>query len=420
MIKIENTEVVGWKHAIRGARNPMNSWDKSDSDFTDRGSWYPFIGENDLDLMKRLVNAGTDHSKFMRMITVYADITAPAYWVAEHDTYKVSTVRNSCSFMHKGVSKPFEITDFSVADERIYQVLSPIQSKHYQLTYPYETNEYREYVAQNGRKYKVFSNGRVFRCEFTYTDNYGTGRTRKFEECEVKPSETASGYYEIHIGGRSGEKWLLHRLVAHVWNDNPELRETVNHKNGNKGDNSAENLEWLCLSDNIKEGFACGLYDNNKLHCNYIKWKRGHKTATPDIKARVVSDHFKGLTPSEISDKYNLPKKYINNAIFCPKCEDSDLFCQCYIWETIIDNLNCLRQEYLDTKDEAIFQAIRQLLPQGYNIRYTWSANYQVLRNIYHSRKNHRLPEWHTFCEWIETLPYSELITGSEVREENV
>ena len=136
MIKFENTEVMGWGHAIRGMRNPMNSWEKGDSydsvncgecGIVDRDGickpaehraecekhreWY--VGPNDLDLMKRLRNAGTDHRKFMRMVTVYVDITAPLYWWKEFDTYKVGTVANSCSTMHKIAEKEFTLEDFS-------------------------------------------------------------------------------------------------------------------------------------------------------------------------------------------------------------------------------------------------------------------------------------------------------------------
>lgn len=193
MIKIEKTDVFGWKAAIRGLRNPMNSWDKSDSGFEDTTF---YVGKNDLKLMQSLAKAGNDHGKFARMITVTCDITAPLYWVAEHDTYKVATVRNSCSFMHKGVSKPFELSDFSVT----------------------------------------------------------------------------------------------------------------------------------------------------------------------------------------------------------PGCESEFL--------KIIDTLNFLRNCYLETKDDKFFFMIRQLLPQGYNVKYTWQANYQVLWSIYKARKNHRLPEWHDFCDWCESLPY--------------
>lgn len=207
MIKIENVEVFGFEAAIRGCRNPMNSWDKSDSFWKIDDSNYEYeeyyvdgcgfvIMPNDLKLMRNLAKAGDDHGKFLRMINVTCDITAPLYWVAEHDTYKVSTVRNSCSFMHKGVSEPFELSDFTI--------------------------------------------------------------------------------------------------------------------------------EHGCESEVLK----------------------------------------------------------------------------------IIDTLNYLRGLYLESKDFKYFRMIRQLLPQGYNVRYTWQANYQVLKNIYYARKNHRLSEWREFCKWIETLPY--------------
>lgn len=110
MINFENTSVYGWESAIRGMRNPMNSWDKSDSIFVPNQK---LIGDSDYNLMKQLVKAGTDHSKFMRMITVTVDITAPLYWWKEFDTYKVGTVRNSCSTMHKIHSKEFTLDDFS-------------------------------------------------------------------------------------------------------------------------------------------------------------------------------------------------------------------------------------------------------------------------------------------------------------------
>lgn len=124
MIKITNAEVFGWEAAIRGMRNPMNSWDKSDSKH-----WHETIvghvverrvvGMNDRALMKKLVEAGSDHAKFMRMINVTMDVTAPLYWWKEWDTYKVSTVANSCSTMHKIADKEFTLEDFS------YEHLTP-------------------------------------------------------------------------------------------------------------------------------------------------------------------------------------------------------------------------------------------------------------------------------------------------------
>ena len=122
MLKIENTEVLGWEHAIRGMRNPMNSWAKSDSEVSvcecerwphDVKKSFACLGSNDLDLMKRLRNAGTDHRKFMRMITVYVDLIGPLYWWKEFDTYKVGTTANSTSTMHKIHAKPFSAEDFS-------------------------------------------------------------------------------------------------------------------------------------------------------------------------------------------------------------------------------------------------------------------------------------------------------------------
>lgn len=128
MLKIENTEVLGWDAAIRGMRNPKNSWEKSDSQFVRDPDYGCFgacpcaelvdcdcchVGPNDLKLMTTLRNAGTDHRKFMRMITVYLDITAPLYWWKEFDTYKVGTVANSCSTMHKITDKEFTLDDFS-------------------------------------------------------------------------------------------------------------------------------------------------------------------------------------------------------------------------------------------------------------------------------------------------------------------
>lgn len=129
MIKLENTKVIGWEHAIRGMRNPMNSWDKSDSDWEDWNlndsekvdipveeafeNWKYFVGPNDLGLMQKLSLGGSVHAKYRRMIVVYVDITAPLYWWKEFDTYKVGTVANSCSTMHKIHAKEFTLDDFS-------------------------------------------------------------------------------------------------------------------------------------------------------------------------------------------------------------------------------------------------------------------------------------------------------------------
>lgn len=182
MLKIEKTEVVGWEAAVRGMRNPMNSWEQSDSgaclthgpahcsecEYVDSGctcsgtdlDTHYIIGSNDLDLMTRLRNAGTDHRKFMRMIEVYADITAPLYWWKEFDTYKVGTVANSCSTMHKIAEKEFEFDDFS-HEKLINSACMEIQEQHIRLS-PIQTlattieclNAYRDlYLQTKDKKY---------------------------------------------------------------------------------------------------------------------------------------------------------------------------------------------------------------------------------------------------------------------------
>lgn len=224
MINIEETKTYGWEAAIRGMRNPMNSWDKSDTHESSSYSpamdnwggatedgFYLFVGDEDLSLMRRLCAAGTDHRKFMRMITVSCDITAPLYWWKEFDTYKVGTVANSCSTMHKIHDKEFTLDDFS-----------------------------HEHIL----------------CE-TFT-------------------------------GLVNPTTLLNGIVA-------------------------------------------ALNQNRKL--------------------------------------------------------------------------------YLQTKNKTYWWQMIQLLPSSYNQKRTVMLNYEVLTNIYNSRRNHKLDEWRDFCDWIKTLPYSELIT---------
>ena len=136
MIKLAHTEVVGWEHAIRGMRNPLESWGKSDSYW----DYKKHLGLNDRDLMMRLRNAGTDHRKFMRMIVVYVDILAPLYWWKEFDTYKVGTVANSCSTMHCIHKKEFSLEDFScehLDDEETAAISHPDEVYRHEYTSKY-------------------------------------------------------------------------------------------------------------------------------------------------------------------------------------------------------------------------------------------------------------------------------------------
>lgn len=175
MIRIEKTDVYGWEAAIRGMRNPMNSWDKSDSDMCHGADGFEdctinvtgvcprhgdfnhdvfCVGKNDHELMMKLAKGGSVHAKYRRMITVTCDITAPLYWWKEFDTYKVGTVANSCSTMHKIHAKEFTLDDFShehlIADRPVpCKPFSPLQALHVQIDI---LNKYREMYIDSGKQ----------------------------------------------------------------------------------------------------------------------------------------------------------------------------------------------------------------------------------------------------------------------------
>jgi len=408
-MKVDYTDVVGLEPAVLGVRFPMcksfeEAKTKSDS-YYDKGNF--IIGSDDMRICKNLVaadnNGGSQpNSKFLRMIHVHVALTAPMYFMAELDTYKVGTTRNSSSFQHKGTSKRFEIEDFEV-DEAIKEVLSIKEKEYDKLTYPYETEEYRIYTCENGRKYKVFKNGRVFSCAYDLPDT--TGRVRHFDERECQPSLTPSGYYELNIGGRNGEKWVVHRLVATCWIDNPENKRTVDHLDMNKGNNSVENLEWVDLEENIRREMEH--YKHKNLQTRYRIWKATSKL-TPEDKVLLRKCAQSGVPDKDLEKIFNLSRSQIQVIRYNLKntSEFSDLFEKCWYWEKDLENLNTLRDKYLDTKDYEYFREIRQLLPSSYCYTSMFDCDYATLRNIYKWRKNHKLIEWHQFCKWVESLPY--------------
>lgn len=400
-MKFANTKVYNIARAIYSARNAMESWDKSDSNLEKET-----IGKNDLNLAQRLIRAGSEHRKFLRQIFVSIDITAPSYFMAELDTYKVGVTRNSTSIQHKGISHRYTIDDFEV-DNDIKEVLRIKEKELLPLIYSYETTEYKIYTCENGRQYKVFKNGRVFSCAYDLTDTLP--RTRHFEERELIPSVTTSGYYELNMGGRNGEKWLLHRLVATVWIDNVNCFETVDHLNGNKGDNSVENLEWVSREENIKREWKN--FSGFDLQKSYKNWKISSKVS-PAERLKIRELYKTGMTQKEITKLFELKQAQIS--VICrdekSTSENKELFEHCWYWEQIIDSLNMLRDKYLDTKDYKYFRLIRQLMPMGYLYKSTVTMNYENVLNMYHQRcvHPHKLTEWSvSFKNWVESLPYA-------------
>ena len=412
-MKFENTTVTGIENAIIGLRLPMSKGfedakSKSDSVFIPGAISQIKIGDDDLRIINNLLRAdgcgrtGEPNSKFLRMIHVQVAITAPSYFMAELDTYKIGTVRNSTSVQHKGVSRAYSINDFEVEPD-VLEVLTEKDREIITLTYPYETNEYRIYTCENGRKYKVFKNGRIISCAYSLTDS--TGRTRQFEEKECVPSATPSGYFEINIGGRNGEKWLLHRLIATCWIDNPDKLSTVDHINTDKGDNSVENLEWVTLEENIRREWQNHKgFDKQKAYKN---WKASSKTMPPE-RMRIRDLYKNGMSQKEIAEFMQMSQAQISVILRDSEStsKNKDLFEMCYYWEELISTLNSLREKYLETKDYSYFRAIRQILPMSFKYTSMFDCNYATLRNIYAWRRGHKLTEWHDFCKWVESLPY--------------
>lgn len=394
MIKIENVETYGWEAAIRGMRNPKNSWEKSDSEWYSIGfptsnpaaindkylSQKYCIGDNDLDLMTRLCNAGTDHGKFMRMITVTADITAPLYWWSEYDTYKVGTVANSCSKMHKLLYKPFEMSDFS------FDKLPGFKN---------EIKQFRPEVDEEVELWK--------RIDADY-DVSNQGRVRHGKRI-LSGSVHSDNYILVTLHGK---QIPIHRLVAEAFIPNYEKKPEVNHIDGNKMNNAVDNLEWTTRAENQKHAV------DNGLQPKPAKTYQGKFTAEQreEIKHLWDSGMF---SRRQLSKKFGVSHTCINDILNdkYKYAESVNVFEE--VARPIVDTLNELRDSYFVCENEAskkeIWYSILQLLPESYNQRRTVQLNYAVLRNMYHARKGHKLDEWRNFCAWMETLPYSRLIT---------
>ena len=393
MIKIENSEVIGWEHAIRGMRNPMNSWDRSDSEWVGDENYNLVIdiGNNDLDLMRRLAKAGTDHRKFMRMIAVYADITAPLYWWSEYDTYKVGTVANSCSKMHKLLEKSFEMSDFS------FDKLPG---------YKNEIKQFKPMIDDEMIDKEVW----VYYDKDYDFSNYGRVRRKlKNKDRIISGSLHKDGYVFVTLHGK---QYPLHRIVAKLFY--PDLYSedlVVNHIDGNKQNNFSNNLEWVTQKENIRHSYQndlqpkisktyTGKFSDKEREEIKKKWENG------DVSKRELARVY-GVSHTCINDIINEKYKYAQNVNLYEE-----------VARPIVDLLNELRDSWITTQDaeekKKIWYSMIQLLPSSYNQKRTVMLNYEVLRNMYHSRKNHKLDEWHTFCDFIETLPYAKELIINE------
>ena len=378
MIKIENIDVYGFEAAIRGARNPMNSWDRMDSGHNN-GEFE--IGENDYKLLKNLTIAGPEHRKWNRMVTVTMDITAPMYWFSEYDTYKVGTVANSTSKMHKLLSKPFEMSDFSFDHltgyrNEVKQFIPPID----------ELNEEWKDI-QYG--YKISNQGRV-----------------KNPQGKILGGSTHKDSYRFVT--IKGKQIPIHRIVAENFIENKYDKPFVNHKDGNKMNNSVDNLEWVTQQENIQHSYK------NKLQPSTVKTYKGKFT---DEQRQQIKDEYNNtdISRRQLALKYN-----VSHTCICDIINDKYKYADKVntyeeVARPLVDTLNELRDMWFREEDETvkkeIWYNILQLLPNSYNQKRTVHLNYEVLGTMYKQRRHHKLSEWVEFCDMIKTLPYSEFIT---------
>lgn len=380
MIKIEKTHVDNIVRAVYSARNAMNSWDKSDSDWETNT-----LGNADLELAKRLSKAGNDHAKFLRMINVTCDITAPRFWWTEFDTYRVGVEKNSCSTMHTIHKKPFEREDFSVEYIcKVPQNRVPIIVKSEEWR---ETDYEGVYVSNTGR---VKQSAR----DITRSD----GKVIHIPEREIAVTEDEYLRVKLHTSDGT-HSCKLHRLMAKAFIPNPQGYSVVNHKDGNKLNCHLDNLEWCTSSYNRQHACDNGMVNWSK-ESRDACGKRSRKLTDEQVdRIKELRGKDWGLTDiaEYIGCSVSTVSRILSGKQYVETRDTLDL---------VVDNLNTLRELYLETTDKDYWRQLIELLPQSYNQRRTVQLNYQVLKSMYFARRNHKLDEWHTFCEWIETLPY--------------
>ncbi len=417
MIKIENTEVWGFNGALRGMRQPYKSTSKSDSNYcigennccdcyygdsedsgdcpTEENCYFFAIGKKDMELCKKLIKAGSEHRKFLRMIHVQADVTAPLSFWKQFSTYKVGTTENSESTMHTITKKEFEINDFS--NDSFYSFSEKPQIKKIPIIV--EKEEWRPikdiphaFVSNSG-KVKVEAR------EIKRSDD----RISKLKEREIAVTYSDNDYGRVKLRiDNVVYTRKIHRLMGEAFIPNPENKPYINHKDGNKQNNNLSNLEWVSVSENAQHS------QDNKL----CFWNEESRKAISD-KSRIFHDNeiieilklrLEGEQIQNIAKKFETSNSIISricNGQYFSKTK-TPLDCL----NEIIEQLNELRYLYLKTNNKKYWRIIIDLLPSSYNQKRTIDLNYETLMNIYHQRKNHKLSEWQVLCKYIESLPY--------------
>lgn len=426
MLDVKTIEVAGFLSAVEALRLPFGKECRSQTNYDD--SWVEDVvpnfqsdvrvifDERDLTLMSTLIKRGDEHAKVLRGIIVYAEINAPLMVWSELDTYRIGTERlSSESTMHTIGDGGLTIQDFDVPSE-LYEILDPIKQDReitgLNISEPKDLKcVIRTYF---GRQYEIWNNGDIYSLPYSVEDELpnGTKRTKTFEKRKLKfgKARNEQGYYQVRLGGRNGKTFQLHRVLADAFIPNPNGYTVVNHKDGDKGNCSIDNLEWCTSSYNAKHAFDTGLRKHD-LRTRYLAYKSSLKYTDEDIDAWKQMS-AEGYDLKYIAEKYgttsSLVSQYVNGKRFENISEYSTVFNLASYYERTIREINDLAALYNDTKDVDVLLAIKRILPTSYMQKRIQYFSYQSLRRIYQQRRNHRLPHWHIFCDWIKTLPFAD------------
>lgn len=431
-MKIKTIEIAGSASALTALRLPYgkevrsdiqvqienNKSSQSDTDKTLATSCYIRIDPKDIALMQTLIKRGDEHAKVLRGILVWAKITATRKWWSESDTYRKGRERlSSGSTMHELGQRPLSVDDFEVSDF-VRQCLTPTpEPSSHNTTLHFDTPEKLEsrVLTMYGKDYEIWNNGDMYALEFVSEDKMpnGTIRRRVFPKTKLKLgyTKTPNGYFQVGIGGKRGNIEMVHRVMAMAFVPNPDGKPFVNHIDGDKGNCSPSNLEWCTAAENISHARNTGLMKDDTPRRGYLAFKAASKYSDEEI---LNWSFMKagGLTYDEISSKTGVPKSVIENYVLYDGAynvsEYRYEFKQAKKLEDDISYINELMQLYNEGKDSEILNDIKDALPEGYLQTRVDTYSYQTLRRIVAQRHNHRLPEWHTFVDWVRTLPFAE------------
>lgn len=425
MLDVKTIEIAGFLSAVEALRLPFGKECRSQTNYDD--SWVEdvvpnfqsdvrvFFDERDLTLMSTLIKRGDEHAKVLRGIIAYAEINAPLMVWSELDTYRIGTERlSSESTMHTIGDGGLTIRDFDVPSE-LYEILDPIKQDReitgLSISEPKDLKcVIRTYF---GRQYEIWNNGDIYSLPYSVEDELpnGTKRTKTFEKRKLKfgKARNEQGYYQVRLGGRNGRTFQLHRVLADAFIPNPNGYTVVNHKDGDKGNCSIDNLEWCTSSYNAKHAFDTGLRKHD-LRTRYLAYKSSLKYTDEDIdawKQMRAEGHSLKYIAEEYGTTSSLVSQYVNDKRFENISEYSAVFNLASYYERTIREINDLAALYNDTKDADVLLEIKRILPTSYMQKRIQYFSYQSLRRIYQQRRNHRLPHWHIFCDWIKTLPFA-------------